>query len=230
MRKGWNGPIAALLILLAGAGPAGAQAAPPGVLEVTGRGTAAAEPDAALLTMAVETQQAQAAAAVAENGRQTDALLAVLKGRMGPGDRLGTTGYTVAPVYADPPKRLTPTGYRVTNQVLLETRLVKQVGDFIDAAAGAGAGRMGGLQFKSSREEALADEAAARAVQQARRTAAVLAEAAGVTIRRVREIRYLAPGPAPRFQAEAAMLRTATPIEPGELTIEAQVTVVFELE
>jgi uncharacterized protein YggE len=229
MRQHSVGLAAALIVGLIGASTAAAQAPPPAVLEVTGHGAVGAEPDTALLTLAVDTSHRRAAEAVVENARLSEALLKALRGLMGPEDQVGTSGFSVSPIYDDQ-QRLAPSGYRVSNQVLLETRRVKQVGDFIDAAAGLGAGRIGGLQFKASNEEALADEAAALAVRQARRTAEVLARAGEVSIRRVREIRSLSRAPAPRFRAEAAVLRSATPIEPGELTIEAEVTVVFELE
>lgn len=220
---------AALIVILGGVSTARAQAPAPAVLEVTGHGAVAVEPDTARLTLAVETNHRRAVEAVEENARLTEALLKALRGLMGPEDKVGTSGFSVLPVFTDQ-QRMAPSGYRVSNQVLLETRQVKKVGDFIDAAAGVGAGRIGGLEFKASKAEALADEAAALAVRQARQTAEVLARAGEVSIRRVREIRSLSRAPAPRFTAEAAVMRAATPVEPGELTIEADVTVVFELE
>ena len=100
----------------------------------------------------------------------------------------------------------------------------------IDTAADAGSNRIGQLRFRHSRSEALGRQAAVLAVQQARRIAEDLAQAAGVTITRVQRISYGShPRPGP-MRAEMAMARSATPIEVGALSIERQVLVVFAIE
>jgi uncharacterized protein YggE len=223
-------PVLAVWVWLAAAAAAGAQAGAPATIQVDGRGAVQAEPDTAVLHFSVESSRPRAADAVAENARAAETLLGALKGLMEGEDRVRTTAYSVYPVY-DKGDRLRPSGYRASNRVVLETRRIERVGDFIDAAAEAGAGSVGGLQFASSREAEHVREAAALAVRQAAETAGILAEAAGVAVRGVREIRFSPARPAPRFMAEAAMAgRSATPIEPGELTIDAEVTVVFDIQ
>ncbi|MFZ7124974.1 MAG: SIMPL domain-containing protein [Desulfobacterales bacterium] len=216
-----------LMALTDGAGAA--ETEPPG-LEVVGRSAVAVQPDTAVLVFAVETNRPKAADAVAENAQKAEALLSALKSLMASGDRLQTSGYTVHPVY-DSGERLRPSGYRAANRVTLETRRIDRTGDFIDAAAEAGAGRMDGLQFKSSREAEAAREAATQAVREARMTAESLAAAAGVSIRSVRRIRYVHGFPTPVIRAEMMATRVAaTPIEPGDIPVEAEVSVTFDIE
>lgn len=222
---------AALLILCLGIAPlAGAAEQMPPQLEVVGRGAVYAKPDIAVLSFAVETNRSRAADAVTENAQKADTLLKALKGLMGKEDKIQTSGYRVYPVY-DKSDRLRPSGYRVSNRVVVETRQIENVGDFIDAAASAGAGSMGSLHFRSSQEAEYRSQAAAQAVGQARQTAETLSKAAGVSIKSIRQIRYMPQGrPGAGFMAEAAVARVQTPIEPGELTIEAEVTMVFDIE
>lgn len=221
---------AALILCLGIASTAGAAEQTPSELEVVGSGVVYADPDIAVLAFAVESNRRSAADAVAENAKKADALLKALKDLMEEQDKIQTSGYSVSPVY-DRDNRLRPSGYRVSNQVVVETRQIDKVGAFIDAAANAEAGSMGSLQFRSSQEADHLRQAAIQAVNQARETAEALAQTAGVTIQGIRQIRYIPQGqPVARFMAEAAMARAQTPIEPGELTVQAEVTMVFAIE
>lgn len=228
MRNGIILLTTALILSLNIAALAGAAEPMPRQLEVVGSGVVYATPDIAVLSFAVESSQRGAANAVTENAKKADTLLQALKNLMGEQDKIQTSGYSVSPVY-DRDNRLRPSGYRVSNQVVLETRQIDKVGAFIDAAASAEAGRMDSLQFRTTQEAEYLRQAAAQAVNQARQTAGVLAKAAGVTIKGIRQIRFLPQGqPVVRFMAASAMPQT--PIEPGELTLTAEVTMVFAIE
>jgi uncharacterized protein YggE len=220
----------ALILSLCEVTLAGPDEPMPRQLEVVGSGVISATPDIAVLAFTVESNQRSAGDAVAENAKKADTLLQALKGLMGKQDKIQTSGYSVSPIY-DRNNRLRPSGYRVSKQVVVETRRIDKVGAFIDAAANAEAGRMNNLQFRTSQEADFLRQAAAHAVAQARQTADVLAKAAGVSIQGVRQIRYLPQGqPVVRFMAEAARAMPQTPIEPGELSLTAQVTMVFAID
>jgi uncharacterized protein YggE len=181
------------------------------------------------LTFTVETSATDADEAIRQNAAQAEKLIAKLKQKMASEDRLTTTRFQLHPVY-DKNQRISPSSFRVSNTVKLETVQVDNLGLLIDTAADAGSNRIGQLRFRHSRSEALARQAAVLAVQQARRIAEDLAQAAGVTITRVQRISYGShPGPGP-MRAEMAMARSATPIEVGALSIERQVLVVFAIE
>ena len=198
-------------------------------LAVTGHGAVAERPDEAVLTFTVETSATDADEAIRQNAAKAEKLIAKLKQKMVPQDRLTTTRFQLHPVY-DKNSRISPSSFRVSNTVKLETVQVDNLGLLIDAAADAGSNRIGQLRFRHSRSEELARQAAVLAVQQARRIADDLARAAGVTITRVQRISYGShPTPGP-MRAEMAMARSATPIEVGALNIERQVLVVFAIE
>lgn len=198
-------------------------------IEVIGRAAVSVTPDLALIAFAVETNARQASEAVSGNAQQTETLLEALRKIMGPQDKLQTTRFNLQPVY-DKNDRLRPSGYRVGNRVTLETVQMGKIGDFIDAATASGAGRINSLQFRTARETEHRSEAAALAVGQARADAQNLANAAVVALGRVLRIHYAPHGSPGVFLEKAAVAMSRTPIEIGNLSIEAQVTMVFEIQ
>ena len=197
-------------------------------IEVIGRAAIVVKPDAALIAFSVETNARQASEAVSGNAQQTETLLNALRKIMGPEDKLQTTSFNLQPVFSKD-DRLRPSGYRVGNRVTIETIQMGKIGDFIDAAAASGAGKISNLQFRTTREAEHQSEAALLAVDQARANAQKLAHAAVVALGRVLRIRYT-PHAAPGvFYEKAALAMSRTPIEIGDLTIEAEVSMVFEI-
>ena len=201
----------------------------PSTLEITGRAAVIVEPDTATIAFTVESNARQAANAVAENARKTEAILKALRAVMGDDDKLQTASISLQPVY-EKDDRLRPSGYRVSNRVSLETRRMDQIGAFIDEAAAAGAGKISNLQFSTSKEAVHRTEAAVRAVAQARADARQLARAADATLGRVLKMRYAPQGAPGVFYEKAALAMARTPVEIGDLAIEAEVVMVFELQ
>src|SRR5438270_8485301 len=67
---------------------------------VTGDATVQAQPDTAILFVAVVTQNASASEAQSENASKTDAVVRALKAAAGPGAEVKTSGYSLQPQYA----------------------------------------------------------------------------------------------------------------------------------
>lgn len=197
-------------------------------LEVIGRAAIQVSPDLARIAFTVETSAPQASEAVSSNAQKTETLLTALRRIMGPEDKLQTTRFNLQPVY-DKDDRLRPSGYQVGNRVTVDTMQMDKIGDLIDAAAASNAGQISNLQFHTTREAAHRLEAAVLAVEQARTEAEKLARAAVVVLGPVLRIRY-APQNAPGvFFEKTTMAMSRTPIEVGDLTIEAEVSMVFEI-
>jgi len=197
-------------------------------LEVIGRAAIQVSPDLARIAFTVETSARQASEAVSSNAQKTETLLTALRRIMGPEDKLQTTRFNLQPVY-DKDDRLRPSGYQVGNRVTVDTMQMDKIGDLIDAAAASNAGQISNLQFHTTREAAHRLEAAVLAVEQARTEAEKLARAAVVVLGPVLRIRY-APQNAPGvFFEKTTMAMSRTPIEVGDLTIEAEVSMVFEI-
>jgi uncharacterized protein YggE len=207
-------------------------------VSVTGDSTVQAQPDTAVVTVAVVTQNASASEAQAENASKTDAVMRAVKAAAGAGAEVKTGGYTLQPQYAykegAPP---TITSYVARNAVNVTTGALDRVGAVIDAATRAGANNVDGLSFTLRRDEAARAQALSAATRDAAAKARVVAEALGGRVLRVIEVQeggaYVRPILTPAN--DNAYLRTsaaqvATPVEPGSLDVRAQVTLVAEVE
>ena len=197
-------------------------------LEVIGRAAIQVSPDLARIAFTVETSAPQASEAVSSNAQKTETLLTALRRIMGPEDKLQTTRFNLQPVY-DKDDRLRPSGYQVGNRVTVDTMQMDKIGDLIDAAAASNAGQISNLQFHTTREAAHRLEAAVLAVEQARAEAEKLARAAVVVLGPVLRIRYAHQNAPGVFFEKTTMAMSRTPIEVGDLTIEAEVSMVFEI-
>jgi len=139
-----------------------------------------------------------------------------------------TTSIDLGPRYnsSNPPKIV---GYQMSEQVQVTVRDLDKAGDVIDAATAAGATDVNGLWFDVSDPAGAMDQARADAIEQARTSAAVMASAAGVSLKGVvsiSESNVVYPGP---YYGAAVRDEAATPVQPGTQDVQATVTVVFEI-
>lgn len=208
----------------------------PPSITVEGRGEVQGKPDMATVTLGITTLGKTSAEAMEANARIAAALLAQLRER-GIADRdLMTVGLNLMPDYAQEKDRPTApkiVGYRASNRLSVRLRDVTKVGTVLDLAAAAGVSDINGPVFGIADPQSLQDEARKKAAADAKRVADVLAQSLGVKVGTVREI---IDNAAPRPMPEPRMLRAApaamgapTPVEGGELTASASVTVTFDL-
>ncbi len=198
-------------------------------IEVEGRAQIMVTPNVATISFAVETDAPGAQEAVEGNAGRMNKLLNNLKRIAGKETKIRTSGFTVSPVY-EKGDRLRPKGYRVRNTVILETKKLENIAVYIDEASKTGANRIGSLVFSTDKKETFRREAAAEALRQAMRNAEDLAKTAGLKVNRIVKISYVSREitPSRRYFREASAPAARTPIEVGEIPIEASVNVVFE--
>src|SRR5882672_7669931 len=112
------------------------------IMQVDGRGQARVDPDQASLNFAIETSGSTAQEAEAQNAEIAKKVLAVLKSKVGAGDKVEAGAYTLAPVFAgmNRPVFSRYTNWAATINILVECD-PSAVGDVLDAAQAAGAGR-----------------------------------------------------------------------------------------
>lgn len=220
--------------------PVGADETPPRrTIEVTGQGEVKAAPDLAVVSFAVETTAVTAGAAGADNARKSTALADAIKKEIGSNGKVSTTRYSLDPVYEQrergavtAPPRIT--GYVARNQVRAETHAIDSVGTLIDAATAAGANRVDGLEFTLEQRTAAQNDALQRAGQDARRQAEAAATALSVTLGKVLSATVSgAPIVIPRPYAMmrmAADTSAPTPVEAGDVTVNATLQVIYEIQ
>ncbi|WP_404482003.1 SIMPL domain-containing protein [Novosphingobium sp. BL-52-GroH] len=211
------------------------------LLTVTAQGSSTRTPDLATYTAGVTTQGATASEALAANSAQMNQVIAALK-RAGIADRdVQTSNLNVTPVYAQP-KRLPDgnfedgpqkiVGYQVNNSVAVRQRKLGDMGKVIDALVAAGANQVNGPNFMLDKPEAAQDEARLEAIKTARARAELYAKASGLRVARIVSIGEsggYVPQPVMYVRKQAMDVAAAPPVAAGELEMNVNVTVQFEL-
>lgn len=214
-----------------------AQAADTGVVRVSGAAEVSVTPDRARVTFAVETEAETAAEASRANAATMEAVLAAVRAGGFPELELETFGYSVSPVYStetrDGRRAQRIEAYRAQNHVGATLADPDAVGRVIDAAIEAGANRIGGVSFFASDTQDAEDEALRRAVERATDQARVMARALGRTLGAPVDVQGGSEMPRP-FQRSGAQMemmqaRADTPVEAGDQTVRAQVSITFTL-
>jgi uncharacterized protein YggE len=206
-----------------------------GRITVTGEGSVEAVPDLATITAGVETQAPSASEALTANSVAMTAVFGVLEAAGVAREDVQTSQISLNPVWnhrptmPEAPPELT--GYAASNLVTVRVRDIARLGAVLDAMGQAGANRIQGIGFAMSEPRELEDRARARAVEDARAKAELLARTAGVTLGPVVSIAEAGRmGPPVMMRAAAEDMAMAVPIAEGQVAIEARVDMVFAIE
>ncbi len=224
-----------LAALLASPALADPDAGPkPTTLTITAEGHVDRVPDVADLSGGVVTQAPTAAAALAANAQRMTNVVAAIR-RAGVAERdIQTSGLNLQPQYRygdNAPPVLT--GYQVSNTVALRVRALADAGRLVDALVAAGANQINGPAFRVEDSEGTLNAARTAAVVGARKRAELYAAAAGMHLGRIRSITEggePAVRPMITVTAMRKMAAPETPVAPGDVTLAATVTIVFELD
>jgi uncharacterized protein YggE len=204
-------------------------------IQATGEATVTAKPDQAVIEMGVVTQGNTAAAAAAQNARQTETMLSELRKLLGGTSQIKTTNYSVRPTYQYPKPGASATvaGYTSTNTVEITLNDLAQVGKVIDAATLSGANIVQKLEYGLKNSRALRVQALREAAAEAKASVEAIAAGLGLRVLRVlsaeeavpdeefgmkKKVPSVPPGPAP-----------TTPVEPGTIEVNAIVTLRVEI-
>ncbi|MHB8381949.1 MAG: SIMPL domain-containing protein [Candidatus Binataceae bacterium] len=237
--------IAASILALAIAIPIAALAAPmetadaagqaPRTIVVSGSGEASVPPDDAILDFAIETHAQTAAEAAQRNATLATKVMEALKSRLAGNGELSTGGYSLNPDYRQHPgdNNATIIGYNAQNSIRVETGTLGLVGTLIDSAIAAGANRINYLNFTVKNNVKARSQAITAAAHDAQSQAQALAAALGVKLGGVlkasteAEIR---PMPMMRAMNVSMAANVATPVEAGQVTVPASVTLTYAIE
>src|SRR5947207_516179 len=218
-------------VLISGAGCA--KKAPRSTkVTVAGEATTRVEPDTAVLTVSVVTQNPQAVNAQQENARKSEAVAAAVKTTAGSSVEIKTSDYTLQPQYDYRDNRLPKiVGYNARNSVIVTMTDLKNVGAVIDAASSAGANSVDRVSFVLRQTSPVRGQALADATQQAMNKAQSIAQALGGRVLRVVEEHEEAAAGGQNQMSYDTMERETTraarqittPIESGQLSIRSNV-------
>ncbi|MBF6560399.1 MAG: SIMPL domain-containing protein [Candidatus Binataceae bacterium] len=231
----------AVITLAAIALPGGAAAATDSgasgqrTIQVSGNGEVQAAPDFAVLSLAIETHAATAAEAAGRNGALAQKVGAALKAKLGDNGKTWTGGYSLYPEYSDdnrPNAKPTVTGYQAANSITVETGALDLVGPLIDAAIAAGANRINSLDFNLRNDTLPRNQAIAKAAKDAQAQAQALADALGVKLGPIVSATTISESrPEPMMARMATMaVGSSTPVQAGEVTVPATVSLTYQIE
>ena len=204
-------------------------------LHVTGSGEVHQTPDAAELYAAISAVARSAKDAMAEVSQKGHAMLKAAEKHGIEKRDIQTGSISLVPVYerrrrSEPAMEPKITGYRANLRYRIASRKIKTFGTLLDVLVEAGANNVSGVRFFVTEHTKIANEARRRAIADARRSAAVLATAAGVKLGPAIRIEDNGGVSVPQPVARSMSLRSASmPIAPGQVSARAQVRVVFSL-
>jgi uncharacterized protein YggE len=228
--------VLALALVLSACGPTTVNQAAPDpqrLLTVNGVGATYLTPDIAYIYVGVHTENASATEAVDANKSQTTAVIDSLKGAGVDAKDIRTTNFSIWPSqqYA-PDGTATGTTYMVDNTVYITVRNLDGLGDLLDSAISAGANSINSIQFDVADKTAAIKEARAKAVEDAKKQAQELADAAGVTLGDIQSVSFYDNSAYPTYEGKGgggggAVANATVPIQPGQLSISGTVTIVY---
>jgi uncharacterized protein YggE len=224
----------------ASADASAAPAAKPGLITVTGEGTASKAPDMAVLTLTVLREGETARAALDANNSAMGSVLSAMEADGIAEKDLQTSGFSIQPRYSNPPDNAKkPTapeivGYQVSNTLSVRIHDLSKVGDILDQSVSLGVNQGGNILFTNEDPSQAMSEARKNAMADAITKAKALTAAAGVGLGQVRKITETSspPHPVPMLRATLAKApagQSYVPVATGDNEFRVTVTVTWEI-
>jgi uncharacterized protein YggE len=203
-------------------------------VQVTGTSMVQAQPDTAILSISVVTQNKNALEAQQQNASLSESVIRAVKAAAGAGAEVKTSGYVLTPqrVYKEnqPP---TISGYEVRNSITVTTGELQKVGAVIDAAGQAGANNVDNVSFTLRKDDTARNQALSEATREAIAKANVIARVLGGKVVRIIAVDEDGGMPRPIYQVERMTdiaQAKSTPIEVGTLELSSKVQLIAEVE
>jgi uncharacterized protein YggE len=211
-------------------------------ITVTGSAKTEIVPDIAVLSVAVVTERPRAAAAAEDNARAAQAMIDEIKAEDIDAKDISTVSITLSPVYDETHDvngavlKRTLRGYQASNLLAIRVRALDRAGALARKLLDKGANEFQDISFDSDEKDTAYAKLRGEAMQDALTQAKAYIAPVGLRLAHVLEItpldterekiaRYALDGGV----GSGAAAPTDIPIEPGTITLEAQVQVVWEL-
>lgn len=203
-------------------------------IRVNGAGSAAAQPDTAIIVVGVRTEAEEASAALTENNEQVSALLAALDQAGIAQEDIQTQRINLNPRYEEQPGQPgqpVVTGYEAVNTVEVKVRDIDNVGQILDTTVQAGGNLIEQIRFEVNDSSTVMGQAREAAFDDAREKAEQLAGLAGAQLGNlisISESTVSFPRPF-AVGGEAQEADRAVPIEPGTQNVQVFLEVTWAI-
>lgn len=207
-------------------------------ISVDGTSVIKAMPDQATINISIENtakdaKEASAKNAIVMNRIQKDILaLSITK------DKIKTTNYNLYPVYNRKDNGTQEiTGYNVSNQITVTVDNIDLVSTVIDTAINAGANSVNSIEFGLKDSQSFKDKALVQAINNAKRKADIIASTLGKNVTNVVNVNsnnsYIEARTFNSLMyaksADAGIGGVSSPIQAGDISVKANVSIVFEI-
>lgn len=202
-------------------------------LHVTGEASMDVAPDQAVITLGVREQAEEAGAAMEQVSVRMNEVMTSLGNSGIAGENMQTQHVSMHPVWSqvrrDGQDERSITGFEASNMLTVTLHDIDGIGGVLDDVLRAGANEFRGLSFSYSERDTAQDLLRTQAVENAFHKARQLAEASGMALGPVREIRDGgSAGGAPMMAMEMAR-SSDMPISAGTVSLEHNVSVTFDI-
>ena len=208
-----------------------------GYISVNANLTEEIEPNQAVVTFSVETENKDIQKVTDSLNDLSAKLTEALKAKIGEEDVIKTTTYSVNPIYQQKDKKRVFLGYRANTKMIVTTKNIDKLSSIISTALNNGAMEVNGLNFTSTNNNEICNELLAKAAKQAKENADVVAKSIETSVVGIKNLStscgvqssssraYALNAKAAFGSAEdAAVESMSTPtIEPGTIKINANV-------
>jgi hypothetical protein len=203
-------------------------------ISVTGFGEAYGAPDTGTIQLGFSTSNVDVGQAMSQSNATVERLTQAMLGLGIAAEDIQTTNFSVWPEERYDPASGLPSGekiYRVENTISVKIRQLDSMPQVIESGLANGANNLYGLNFSIDDSGALAAEARSAAVADARARAGELAAELGVTLgdARIANEIYNTGYPASFEAAIGVGGGGAPPISEGQLSVNIQVVVTFDI-
>lgn len=206
-------------------------------IQVSGQAQVLAVPDQAMINLGVSNDAATAAEAMDLTSKALAEVISRLKAQGIEAKDIQTQQVSLHPIWSQKVDKDTGqnhnhiTGFSASNILAVRVTDLDKLGAILGEAVADGANEFQGLQFSVQDPKPLVDQARAEAVKDAMDRAAQLAAAAGITLGDVLTISESSAQPYARgANARFAVMEAASvPIEAGEISYQANVSMVFAI-
>ncbi|QWU16433.1 hypothetical protein SAMN04487895_10740 [Paenibacillus sophorae] len=208
------------------------------IVSVVGKGELSMKPDIVYLSIGVDASASTAQEAQKTNGAKIQKLTALLKNTWGISEKdIQTAEFYVQPNYTYNEKEGQQVkGYNAHHVLRVAYRDLAKVGALLDAASEAGANNIGNARFAVEDTSAFEAQVIEKAMANADVKAAAIAKAAKRTLGQVLTVSQNDGGASPvlyeenaRAMANVADSASGTAVQPGEVKITTQLSVMYQL-
>ncbi|WP_155593342.1 SIMPL domain-containing protein [Lysinibacillus cavernae] len=198
------------------------------VITVIGNGQVMATPSSVQLQIEVQTQGQNVQGPQQENAMIMNRVIQSLVALGIPKEQIQTASYTITPQYNFEDGKQIFNGYEVINAITVNVANTDNMGLIIDTAVENGANRIANIQFKNDHVDTYYQQALSLALQNAQLKAKTIAETMHLPLQPLPIEIVEEQANTPILYRSIAVSSGVTPIEQGQIAINATVRVKFQ--